>query len=119
MKIEGLGKLLRIYIGTQDRFRGKPLFEVILQKANELGMAGGTIIRGMEGFGANSRVIHKAAILRLSEDLPVLIEIVDTEKRIAMAVEALDSIIEEAGCGVLMTMETVEIIRYRTGKSNE
>jgi len=116
MKIEGLGKLLRIYIGTQDRFHGKALYEVIIQKALEMGLAGSTIIRGLEGFGADSRTIHKAGILRLSEDLPLLIEIVDTEQRIASAVETFDKIIEETGCGALMTMETVDIIRYRTGK---
>ena len=118
MKIEGLGKLLRIYIGTQDRYHGKSLYEVIIQKAHEMGLAGSTVIRGIEGFGANSRVIHKAAILRLSEDLPLLIEIVDTEERIASAIEEFDTIIEETGSGALMTMETVEIIRYRTGKTD-
>ena len=119
MKIEGTGKLLRIYIGTQDRYRGKPLCEVILHKAHDMGMAGATIIRGTEGFGANSRVIHKAAILRLAEDLPLLIEIVDTEKRIALAVREFESLIEQADSGALMTLETVEIIRYRTGKTDE
>lgn len=118
MKIEGLGKLLRIYIGTQDHYHGKPLFEVILQKAHEMGMAGATIIRGIEGFGANSRIIHRAAILRLSEDLPLLIEIVDNEERIDSAIREFDVLIEDANSGALMTMENVDIIRYRTGKAD-
>jgi PII-like signaling protein len=118
MKIEGQGKLLRIYIGTQDRLHGKPLYETIIQKAHEMKLAGSTVIRGIEGFGADTRIIHRAAILRLSEDLPLLIEIVDVEERIAAAIEAFETLIESAGSGALMTMENVEIIRYKTGQKN-
>ena len=118
MKIEGQGKLLRIYIGTQDRLHGKPLYEMIVQKAYDMNLAGSTVIRGIEGFGAASRVIHKAAILRLSEHLPLLIEIVDVEERINAAIEAFETLIESAGKGALMTMENVEIIRYKTGQPN-
>ena len=118
MKIEGQGKLLRIYIGTQDRLNGRPLYELIVQKAYDMNLAGTTVIRGIEGFGAASRTIHKAAILRLSEHLPLLIEIVDVEDRITAAVEAFETLIESSGKGALMTMENVEIIRYKTGKKN-
>ena len=78
MRIEGQAKLLRIYIGETDRWHGQPLYMAILLKAREMGLAGGTVFRGIAGYGANS-VIHTANILRLSEDLPVVIEIVDTD----------------------------------------
>ena len=116
MKIEGRGRLLRIYIGEKDRCKGKPLYEAIIRKSKEMGMAGSTVIRGIEGFGAASRVIHKSSILRLSEDLPVLIGIVDREDRINEAIEAFKRMMDETGVGVLMTLEQVEIIRYRAEK---
>jgi len=119
MKIEGIGKLLRIYIGVQDRYKGQPLYESIVEKAKSMGLAGSTVIRGIEGFGADSRLIHRANILRLSQDLPLLVEIVDTEKRIQQAIEAFGQMLEEGGHGALMTLETVEILRYRPGKEDE
>ena len=72
MKLEGEGKLLRIFLGEADRLEGKPLYELIVMKAREAGLAGTTVLRGIEGFGARSR-IHTARILRLSEDLPVVV----------------------------------------------
>ncbi|MEW5976693.1 MAG: DUF190 domain-containing protein [Acidobacteriota bacterium] len=107
MRIAGEGKLLRIFIGESDRWQGHPLSEAIVRKAREMGMAGATVIRGVEGFGANSR-IHTAKILRLSEDLPVLVEIVDTEDRIRRILPVLDEMIGEG----LITLERVEIIKY-------
>ena len=107
MKISGEAKLVRIFIGESDRWHGAPLYEAIVRKVREMGLAGATVIRGVEGFGANSR-IHTAKILRLSEDLPVLIEIVDKEDRIASIIPVLDEMIGEG----LITMERVEIIKY-------
>jgi uncharacterized protein len=107
MKISGEAKLVRIFIGESDRWHGVPLYEAIVRKVREMGLAGATVIRGVEGFGANSR-IHTAKILRLSEDLPVLIEIVDKEERIATVLPLLDEMIGEG----LITMERVEIIKY-------
>lgn len=107
MKISGEAKLVRIFIGESDRWHGVPLYEAIVRKVREMGLAGATVIRGVEGFGANSR-IHTAKILRLSEDLPVLIEIVDKEERIASVLPVLDEMIGEG----LITMERVEIIKY-------
>ncbi len=112
MKIEGLGKLLRIYIGEQDKLHNQSLYEAIVYKAREMGMAGATVIRAIEGFGAASRIIHTAKLLRLSEDLPILIEIVDTEERIRNAVSEFEKMIDASGAGVLMTMEQVDILRY-------
>ena len=114
MKIAGDGKLLRIFIGESDRCDGHALYEVIVRKARELGLAGATVWRGIEGFGAASR-IHTAKILRLSEDLPIVIEIVDSEEKVRAALPALDALIDAAGCGGLVTLERAEIIRYAHG----
>jgi uncharacterized protein len=114
MKIVGEGRLLRIFIGESDRSHGRPLYEVIVHKAHELGLAGATVWRGVEGFGARSR-IHTAKILRLSQDLPVIVEIVDSDDKIRAALPALDALIEAAGGGGLVTLEKAEIIKYSHG----
>ena len=119
MKIEGKGKLLRIFIGELDKYNKEALFEVIIHKVKELGLAGCTIIRGIQGYGANSRYIHSAKLLRLSEDLPIVIEIVDNNERIEIAMKELDKIIDDANSGVLMTLETVQIFRYSPKESDE
>lgn len=113
MQIKGTGKLLRIYIGEADRYKGTALFEAIILKLREMGLAGATIVRGIEGFGAGSRVIHSAHLLRLSEDLPILIEVVDSDTKIQKGIEVIEEMLEESGCGSLMTLEKVEIIRYK------
>lgn len=109
MKIEGEGKLLRIFIGESDRWHGRPLYEAIVQRVREAGLAGATVIRGIEGFGAHSR-IHTSRILRLSEDLPVVIEIVDTPDRIDEILGVLDEMIGEG----MVTVERVEVVAYRS-----
>jgi hypothetical protein len=114
MKITGTGKLLRIFVGESDHHEGQPLYAAIVRKARELGLAGATVWRGVEGFGARSR-IHTARILRLSEDLPMIVEIVDTEARIRDALPHLDAMIEAAGGGGLVTLEHAEIIKYSQG----
>jgi PII-like signaling protein len=116
MKTADPGKLLRIYIGESDQYHGHPLYEMILLKAKEMGLSGGTVIRAIQGFGAQSAIIHKAKILRLSEDLPILIEMVDTPDRIREAIDEIEKMIDDHGCGVLMTVERVEIIRYHHKK---
>lgn len=107
MKIEGHAKLLRIYIGEADKWHGQPLSMAILLKAREMGMAGGTVFRGIAGYGANS-VIHTANILRLSEDLPVVIEIVDTDEKIRAFLPVLDEMVREG----LILLREVEVIKY-------
>ena len=114
MKITGEGRLLRIFLGESDTHGGHALYDVIVRKARELGLAGATVWRGIEGYGAASR-IHTAKILRLSEDLPIVIEIVDSEEKIRAALRELDGIIEAAGCGGLVTLERAEVIRYTHG----
>jgi hypothetical protein len=104
------GQLLRIFIGESDKYDGKPLFEWIVQKARENGLAGATVLRGMEGFGAHSR-LHTAKILRLSEDLPIVIEIVDTSDKLEAFLPLIDDAIQEG----LATLEKVRIRFYRSG----
>lgn len=112
MKIEGEGQLLRIFIGESDRWEGRPLYEAIVRKAREAGLAGATVFRGLEGFGAHSR-IHTAKILRLSEDLPIVIEIVDQEDRIHGFIPELDKMVEQG----LITIEKVHVLAYRHNRS--
>lgn len=115
MKLEGEGRLLRIFIGESDRSGRRPMYEVIVRAAREQGLAGATVLRGIEGFGAKSR-IHTAKILRLSEDLPLIIEIVDTEDKIARFMQTVDDLFESTGCGGLITQERVDVVRYTSGK---
>jgi PII-like signaling protein len=116
MKIEGTGKLLRIFVGEADKLEGKPLFELIVRRARELGLAGATVVRGIEGFGAGS-VIHKMSLLDLSVDLPIMIEIVDSEEKIISVIPEIENLIEKTGCGALITLEKVKVIKYSPGKS--
>src|ERR1041385_2015678 len=108
MKLPEEGCLLRIYIGEQDQYKGKTLYEAIVLKARELNLAEATVLRGIMGFGADSRM-HTAKILRLSEDLPILIEIVDTEENINKLMSFLDETVTEG----LITLEKVKVIKYR------
>ncbi len=116
MKLEGEGKLVRIFVGESDKVNHRPLYEAIVQSARQKGLAGATVLRGVEGYGADSRVIHTAKILRLSEDLPIVIEIVDTEEKIRAFLPEVDSMIELAHSGGMITLEKAEIIRYSAGK---
>ena len=108
MKLPQDGSLLRVFIGESDTWHGRPLYEVIVMKARELRMAGATVTRGIMGFGAESR-IHAAKVLRLSEDLPVVIEIVDEPGKIEAFIPFLDEVVREG----LITRERVEVIKYR------
>lgn len=108
MKIEGPGKILRVHIGESDTWQGRPLYQAIVRRLREQGLAGATVLRGIEGFGAHSR-LHTARILRLSEDLPIVIEVVDREDRIRDALPILDEMVTEG----LVTIEDVEVLVYR------
>jgi hypothetical protein len=116
MKLSGEGKLVRIFLGELDKYKHQSMYDAIVLKAREQGLAGATVFRGIEGYGAGSRVIHTTKILRLSEDLPLLIEIVDTEENIKTFLPYLDEIFNEVGCGGMITMEKVDIIKYTPGK---
>ena len=113
MKLASDAQLIRIFIGESDKRHGRPLYEVIVEEARKQGMAGATVLRGIIGFGAHSR-IHTAKILRLSEDLPMVIEIVDNPDRIQAFLPYLDGIIEEG----LVTLESVQVIAYRHGSAS-
>ncbi len=111
MKDLKTAKLLRIHVGEADRARRQPLYEVLVAEARAAGLAGATVLRGIESYGASS-IVHRSRLVELSEDLPVGVEIVDAEERIRAFLERVDPLLEESGCGVLMTMETVEVVRY-------
>ncbi len=111
MKDLGTAKLLRIHFGEADRARHQPLYEVLVAEARAAGLAGATVLRGIESYGASS-VVHRSRIVELSEDLPIVVEIVDAEEKVRAFLEQVDPILEEAGCGILMTMEKVDILRY-------
>jgi PII-like signaling protein len=108
MKLPSEAELLRIFIGESDTHQGRPLYEVLVEEARRRGLAGATVLRGTIGFGASSR-IHTAHILRLSEDLPMVVEIVDTPEKIAAFLPDLDTLIDEG----LVTLERVRVILYR------
>jgi len=105
------GTLLRIFVGEADRHRGMPLYAWIVREARRHGLAGATAIRGLEGFGAHSR-LHTAKVLRLSADLPVVVEIVDEREKIESFLPAIDGAVTEG----LATLEKVEIRLYRGRK---
>jgi PII-like signaling protein len=111
MKISEEGQLLRIFIGESDKWEGKPLYEALILRAREMGLAGATMLRGLMGYGAASR-IHTAKILRLSEDLPVIVEIVDSQEKIASFLPVMDEMIQEG----LVTLERVQVLLYRHNK---
>ena len=114
MKLEGEGKLLRIFLGESDRVNGRMMYEVLVRSAREAGLAGATVLRGIEGFGAKSR-IHTAKILRLSEDLPIIVEIVDTEEKIRAFMPLVDELFQKSGSGGMITLEKADVIHYSSG----
>ncbi len=114
MKLQGEATLLRIFIGETDKHEHKPLYEQIVLKAREMQLAGATVLRGIMGFGAKSH-LHTAKILRMSQDLPIVIEIVDSHENIAKLLPFLDEVVTEG----LVTMEKVSVVAYRHSKAQE
>jgi uncharacterized protein len=114
VKLEGEGKLLRIFIGESDKHGRKPLYQAIVEMLREEGMAGATVLRGIEGFGATSR-LHTARILRLSEDLPIVIEVADTAERIEAIMPKIDEMVTEG----MVTLERVEVVSYRAQEKGD
>ena len=107
VKLEGKAKLLRIYIGEDDRWEGQPLHEAIVKKLRMMDIAGATVYRGMIGYGAQNRV-HRPGFLGLSKDLPIMISVIDIEERIRAILPALDEMVDEG----LIALSDVEIIKY-------
>ncbi len=112
MNLSGECVLLRIFIGEMDRYQGHPLYEAIVLKARETGLAGATVLRSPLGYGVTSR-LHTAKILRLSEDLPIVIEIVDAQEKIDAFLPTLDAMMD----GGLVTTEKVNVVHYRQDKN--
>jgi len=115
MQTNSEAKLLRIFVGESDRINGKPVYETLVLKAREAGLAGATVIKGIMGFGANSK-IHTSKLLTLSEDLPLIIEIVDTLEKIEKFIPTINIIFENANIGGLVTIEKAQIIKYISTK---
>lgn len=111
MRSSSTAKLLRVFIGESDRHGGQPLYTAIVEAARRRGLSGATVFKGIEGFGGHS-VVHAARVFDLSTDLPILIEIVDEEQKIREFIPVLDEIVREG----LLTLETVEVIRYMSGE---
>ena len=111
MNIPEEGYLLRIFVGESDRLGHRPLYEEIVLKAREAGLAGATVLRGVMGFGRNS-ILHTAKILRLSEDLPMVIEIVDSLEKVKAFMPQLDDMIKDG----LVTLEEVKVIHYKSSR---
>jgi uncharacterized protein len=113
MRLEGQGLLLRIFIGESDTWHGKPLYQAIVRRLRQDGLAGATVLRAIEGFGAKSH-LHTARILRLSEDLPLVIEVIDTAERIESFLPILDEMVSDG----LVTLERVDIVTYRAERED-
>ena len=110
-------KLLRIFVGDVDKLDHTPLYEAIAIKARENGLAGCTVTRGIMSFGASS-VIHTAKLLDLSEDLPIIIEIIDHENKLRPFIKLVGDMIEKAACGGLITVEKAEVVYYKSKNKN-
>lgn len=120
MELDRNSKLLRIFIGEMDKTGGNfmtntPLYEALVFAAKKQGLAGATVLRGILSYGASSR-IHTAKLLELSSDLPIVIEVVDHEDKINEYLEQANKLIEDAGCGALITIEKAEVIHYKSKK---
>jgi len=111
MELPSEAQILRIFIGESDKYDGRPLYEAIVQEARRSGMAGATVTKGVLGFGIHSR-IHTAKVLRLSEDLPLIVEIVDKPEMVEAFLPVLDKMVAEG----LITIEDVKVVAYRQGR---
>jgi PII-like signaling protein len=108
-------RLLRIFIGESDKVGQQPLYEAIVFEAKKQSLSGATVTRGIMGFGANSRV-HTAKLFEISSDLPLIVEIVDTEEKIKEFTRTVENLFEQTKSGGLITIEKIEVIRYKAGK---
>lgn len=115
MELQGQSKLLRIFLGEADRIGHRMLYEEILTAAKEKGLAGGTVLKGIMSFGASTR-IHRARLIELSEDLPIVVEIVDTAEKIDAFINVVNDLFEQCGRGGMITVEKVDVIYYKGKK---
>lgn len=115
MQLHANSKLIRIFVGELDKTGHKPLYEAILLAAREKGLAGCTVLRGIMGFGASS-VVHAAKLIEISEDLPIVIEIIDSTDKIDSFIEVINDLMEQSGRGGLITTEKVDVAYYKPKK---
>jgi PII-like signaling protein len=108
MKLQGQAKMLRIHFGEDDRWKDRPLYEAIVEKCRELDIAGATVFRGIEGYGASTLIHRPHAFRFFSSDLPILVQVIDTEEKIQKLLPELDSMVSEG----LIAMSNVEVIKY-------
>jgi len=118
MVLKGQAQLLRIFIGEQDMYGHKPLYEVIVETAKETGLAGASVFKGMLSYGASS-ARHNSKMLDFSRDHPMVIEIIDMQDKMYRFLQQLDTILESSGSGGLVTMEKVQILKYSPKKHHE
>jgi len=115
MLLQGQAKLLRVFLGELDKIGHKPLYEAILLAARNQGLAGCTVLKGMLSYGASTR-IHTARLIDISEDLPIIVEIVDTTEKIDAFIPTVNALFDECGRGGLITMEKVDVLYYKSKK---
>ena len=114
MKIEGEAKLLRIFVGSSDKMNNTPLYEFIVYEAKRFGLAGATVLRGVMGYGASS-MVHSAKILAISDDMPIIIEIVDEADKVETFLTSIEKHFENSRYGLLVTLEKINVIHYSPG----
>ncbi len=107
MKLEGRAKMIRIHFGEDDKWQGRPLYQAIVEKCRELDIAGATVFRGIEGYGASTR-IHRKHLLSFSSDLPVMVSVIDSEEKIQRLLPELEQMVDEG----LIAVSNVEVIKY-------
>jgi uncharacterized protein len=117
MKSSGKAKLLRIFSGSDDKVNHIPLYEFIIYEAKKFGLAGATVFRGVMGYGANS-VVHSSKILAISDDMPILIEIVDDAEKVDSFLTFIENHFENSKFGLLITVENVDVVRYSPAKKD-
>lgn len=115
-KLNADSKLLRIFIGENDKLDHRPLYEALLFAAKKQGLAGATVMRGIMAYGASTRV-HTAKLIDISQDLPIVVEIVDHEEKINAFLNTVNDFMDKAGCGGLVTLEKAQVLYYTSGKT--
>jgi len=118
MEIQGNALLLRIFTGSLDKVNGTPLYEIIVYAARKYGIAGSTVTRGIMSYGANS-FIHTAKILAISDDMPIIIEMIDEEEKVKGFIRIIEKYFENAKYGGLVTTQKVEVLHYKSGKKED
>jgi len=115
MELQGQSKLLRIFLGESDRIGHRSLYDAILMAAKEKGLAGGTVLKGVMSFGASSHM-HRSRLIEISEDMPIVVEIVDTAEKIESFLNTVNELFEQCGKGGLITVEKVDVLYYKAKK---